>query len=257
MWNVLMAEMRREFVQLRRYPTELFSEVAVLVCIFYGLFLGASYMAGTTAFGSRLSDIIVGYALWTLSMNSVGTMGWNIADEALNGTLEQVFLSPFGARRILLFRNVASVVVGITFTTVVLIIVMAITGHWLVLSPLDLIPALLMTIASAGLGFIVASVTILMKRANQLLNLLQFILLFLIMAPLGNLTGPWKVVGILAPFSPIVALLRGMTTGGIHLLGSDLFLWSVVNTAVWLFLGLWAFGVAERYARKQGTLSHY
>lgn len=257
MWHVLSAEMRREFVQLRRYPTELLSEVAVVVIVFYGLFLGASYMAGTTTFGNRLSDVIIGYALWTLALTSISTMGFEVANEALNGTLEQVFLSPYGSRWILFCRNVANVIIGLVLTVIVLILVMAITGHWLVLSPLDLIPALLMIVAAAGVGFLVASVTILMKRSNQFLNLLQFALLFLIMSPIAGLTGPWKIVGILAPFSPIVALLRGMMTTGMGLGVGQWLLWSIINAAFWLGLGVWVFGIAQRQARTRGSLSHY
>lgn len=257
MWHVFVAELRREWIQLRRYPTEMLSEILVIVSVFYGLFLGAAYMAGTTAFGNRLSDIIVGYGVWTLSMTSVGSMGWTIANEAQNGTLEQMFLSSYGSRWILLCRNAASVLFGFIFTAIVLVLVMAITGRWLTISPLDLIPAVLMAISAAGLGFVVASVTVLMKRSNQFLNLLQFILLFLIMAPIGDLAGPWKIVAILTPFAPTVALLRGMMTNGLHLMGGSGLLWSVVNAIVWMIVGLWVFGIAQRYARTRGNLSHY
>lgn len=258
MHHVLMAEWRREWVQLRRYPTEMLSELIVIVIVFYGLFLGASYMAGTSAFGHRLNDIIVGYTLWTLSMTSVGTMGWSIANEAQNGTLEQVFLSPAGMRWILLCRNAATVVISLVFTTATLFAVMAITGRWLVLSPLDIVPGLLMIASASGVGFLVASVTILMKRSNQLLNLLQFVLLFLIMAPTANLAGVWRWVAITAPFSPVVALLRSMMSGQSGgLFAGNWFWWSLVNAALWLGLGLLVFGAALRRAKARGSLGHY
>lgn len=258
MRHALAAEWRREWVQLFRYPTEVLSEIIVIVAIFYGMFLGASYMAGTALFGHRLSDIIVGYALWTLSMASVGTLGWSIANEAQNGTLEQVFLSPYGARLILLFRSAANIAIGLLFTVSTLFAVMAVTGRWLIVSPLDFIPGLLMIACATGLGFLVASVTILMKRSNQLLNLLQFALLFLIMAPLSNLTGPWRWVGVVVPFAPVAVLLRAMMTRGAGLFGAgDWLLWSAVNASLWLAIGLLVFRRAERRARRRGNLGHY
>lgn len=258
MMPALRAEWRREWVQLRRYPTEMLSELIVIVLVFYGLFLGASYMAGRAVLGGRLSDIIVGYALWTLSMMSVGTMGWTIANEAQNGTLEQVFLSPYGAAVILLLRNAASVVISLLFTVLTLFSVMTITGHYLMISPLDIVPGLLMITSATGLGFLVASVTILMKRSQQLLNLLQFVLLFLIMSPTATLTGPWRWLAIVAPFSPIVALLRSMMTKGGALIGTgNWLLWSIVNAVLWLLAGLLVFRLAQNKARRRGNLSHY
>lgn len=258
MLHALSAEWRREWVQLRRYPTELLSELAVIVLVFYGLFLGGSYMAGGAILGGRLSDIIVGYALWTLSMMSVGTMGWTISNEAQNGTLEQVFLSPYGASLILLLRNMASIVISLLFTILTLFSVMAITGHYLFVSPWDIVPGLLMIASATGLGYLVASVTILMKRSQQLLNLLQFILLFLIMAPTATLGGSWRWLAIMAPFSPVVALLRSMMTQGAALLGTgNWLLWSVVNAVLWLLIGLLVFAWAQKKARRRGNLSHY
>ncbi|PWI56733.1 ABC transporter permease [Sulfoacidibacillus thermotolerans] len=258
MLNALTAEWRREWIQLRRYPTEMLSELVVIVLVFYGLFLGASYMAGGAIFSGRLSDIIVGYVLWTLSMMSVGTMGWTISNEAQNGTLEQVFLSPFGAWFILLLRNMASVVISLLFTVITLFSVMAITHHYLVVSLWDVVPALLMIASAMGLGYLVASVTILMKRSQQLLNLLQFILLFLIMSPTASLSGPWRWVGIIAPFAPVVALLRNMMTKGESILSAgDWLIWSVVNAVLWLLVGLTVFAWAQKKAKRRGNLSHY
>ncbi len=258
MLHALRAEWRREWVQLRRYPTEMLSELVVIVLVFYGLFLGASFMAGRAILGGRLSDIIVGYALWTLSLMSVGTMGWTISNEAQNGTLEQVFLSPYGAAIILLLRNMASVVISLLFTVLTLFSVMAITGHYLFVSPWDIIPGLLMIASATGLGYLVASVTILMKRSQQLLNLLQFILLFLIMSPTATLNGPWRWLAIVAPFSPVVALLRSMMMQGAALIGTgNWLLWSVVNAVLWLLVGLLVFGWAQKKARRRGNLSHY
>ncbi|MCL6626173.1 ABC transporter permease [Alicyclobacillus shizuokensis] len=258
MWSLLGAEMRREWIQLRRYPTELASQLVVIVAIFYSLFLGASYMAGTTTFGNRLSDIIVGYTLWTLAIASVDVMGWTIATEALNGTLEQIFLSPYGARCILLARNAVNVIFNLIFSAFTLLIIMALTGRWLTISPWDLLPGFLMTVAAMGLGFLVASATILVKRSNQLLNLLQFVLLFLVMSPFGSLPGAWHLVSLVVPFAPMVTLLRHMMTHGVPLWSDSQWLYfSITNAAVWFLIGLAVFSVAERRARKQGVLGHY
>jgi len=256
--QTLVSEFRREWIVLRRYPTETLSELISLVVIFYGLFLGATYMAGGTLLGSHLSDIIISYALWTLSLAALGNMGFGIANEAQNGTLEQVFLSPIGGSAVFFLRNIAQLVVNVVLTVVVLLIITVITGHHLDVNPEDLIPLTLAAGSSIGLGYLVAGVTVVFKRTNQLLSIGQFVLLFLIMVPFSDLHGWLSYIGIVSPLSPMVTVLKQMMVHGQPMIGpGGWFWWSLLNVGIWLGLGWWVFGLASRRAMKLGTLSHY
>ncbi len=183
-WTAFTAELRREITQLRRYPTEFLSEAIFIAVVFYGLFLGGSYMAGHGILGSRLSDIIIGYTLWTLMLGAIGNMGWGIANEAQNGTLEQVCLAPMRIRTIFALRALANLVYDLALTLVALVLIMLVTHHTIHFSALELEPVVLAIGVSIGIGYLVASVTILFKRSSQFLNLLQFAVLFLVMTPL-------------------------------------------------------------------------
>ncbi|MCY0869273.1 MAG: ABC transporter permease, partial [Firmicutes bacterium] len=256
--QALFSEFRREWIVLRRYPTETLSELVSLVVIFYGLFLGATYMAGGTLLGSHLSDIIISYALWTLSLSALGNMGYGIANEAQNGTLEQVFLSPLGGGAIFFLRNIAQLVVNVLMTVIVLLIITVITGHHLDLNPQDLIPLALAAASAIGLGYLVASITILFKRTNQLLSIGQFALLFLIMVPFSDMHGWLRDVGIVSPLSPMVTVLKLMMVHGQPMIGpGGWFWWSLVNVAIWLGIGWLMFRAASRRAMTLGSLSHY
>jgi len=256
--NAFLAEFRRQYVNLRRYPTEFLSQIVIVVVIFYGLFLGANYMAGGQMFGGRLNSVIVGYIVWGLIVDSVGSMGFNIANEAQNGTLEQVFLSPLGPTRVLLLRNIAELLYTLIFMGIVMGLIMVLTGHYLILSPLDLVPAVLAVGASMGIGFMVASVTILFKRSQQLLALLQFVLLFLVMTPFTTFPGIWHKIAMVIPMAPMVGLMKDMMVNNLPMSRDGmLVLWSVVNLALWLTIGMGIFGVACKKARRKGTLSHY
>lgn len=258
MWQAFLAEFRREWIQLRRYPTEFIGEMIIVIVIFYGLFLGTSYMSGGSIFGTRLSSVILGYTLWTVSLTAIGNMGFSISNEAQNGTLEQVFLSPLGALRILFLRNVASLVFSIFFTVVVIYGIMALTGHYLALGVIDFIPLLMAVLVSIGIGFLIASVTIVFKRTNQLMGLLQFVLLFMIMTPFSDLPGVWKDLAIVVPLAPMIALLKAMLIDHFSIFASGNWLWwGFVNIALWLGLGMGVFSRAYQRARRRGTLGHY
>ncbi|QSO46394.1 ABC transporter permease [Alicyclobacillus mengziensis] len=258
MWNGLLSEIRREWILFRRYPTELLSQLVVIVVAFYGLFLGASYMAGSRMVGGRLDAVIIGYLLWTLAMGAVGAMGWDIMNEAQNGTLEQVMLSPLGLMKILLLRSIVLFIYNILFTAVVLFIIMWLTGRHLSVSGSEVVPFGLAMACAIGIGYLVASVTILFKRSNQFLGLLQFVLLFLVMAPFASLHGWRRLASVMVPIAPMNAMLRQMMIAGGGLTGPhNWLLWSVLNAGIWLLLGMFVFVKASKRAKRKGILGHY
>ncbi|EQD39172.1 ABC-type polysaccharide/polyol phosphate export system, permease component, partial [mine drainage metagenome] len=111
---------------------------------------------------------------------------------------------------------------------------------------------------SIGVGYLVASITILFKRSNQFLNLLQFALLFLIMTPFTDLPGTWKYISALVPVAPMMGILRHLATGGGHFTGeSTWFLLGAVNMVLWLAVGYGVYGLAHSRARSRGVLGHY
>jgi ABC-2 type transport system permease protein len=257
-WTTLVAEFRREWIQLKRYPTELLSEVIVIVAVFYGLFLGATYIAGNNILGSRMDSVIVGYMLWTLVLIAVNSMGYAISTESQNGTLEQVFLSPLGPITVLLLRNLAALVFNVVFTVLVILLIMMVTGRHLSLSVWEFVPLVMAVGSAIGIGYLVASITILFKRVNQLLGLLQFLLLFLVMSPFNDLKGAWHYIAAVIPFAPMVGLLQRMMIQHTGLLENPSWLlWGWANLAFWLALGMIVFHLACRKARMKGVLGHY
>lgn len=257
-WTAFTAEFRRELTQLFRYPTEFFSEAAFLTIVFYGLFLGGSYMAGRGILGSRLSDIIIGYTLWILLLGAIGNMGWGIANEAQNGTLEQVCLAPLRIRTIFALRSLSNLVYDLFMTILALFLIMLLTHHYLRFSPLELIPVVLSIGVSIGIGYLVASVTILYKRSNQFLNLLQFGIMFLIMTPFTDFPGAWKYIAVLVPVGPQMGVLRHLALGQSQFSGEGMWLGlGLVNMLLWLAIGYVVYGLAHNRARSRGALGHY
>lgn len=243
---------------MKRYPTEMLSEAVVMLAIFYGLFLGASYMSGRNMLGTRLDGVIVGYMLWTLVLTAVSNMGYTISTESQNGTLEQVFMSPLGPIRVLLLRNLAALIFNIVFTVVIIFIIMMLTGRHLTLSVLDVIPLVMAVVVAIGIGYLVASITILFKRVNQLLGLMQFILLFLVMSPFAEIQGTWHFLGIIIPFAPMVGLLQRMMIHNSGLIEPGMwFGWGILNVVMWLGVGMLVFHFACRKAQAKGILGHY
>jgi ABC-2 type transport system permease protein len=241
-----------------RYPTELLSEALVTGIIFYGIFLGSSYMAGGSLLGSRLSEIIVGYALWSLMLGAIGNMGWGISVEAQNGTLEQVCVGPLSLRAIFALRALTNLVYDLVLMVVALCLIILLTGHTIHVAASELVPLSLGIAVSIGIGFLVAGVTILVKRSNQFLNLLQFLLLFLVMTPFTDLPGPARYLAVVMPAGPQMGVLRHLAIGQAAFPGEVGWLWlGLLNAVLWLGAGYLAYGRAHRVATERGVLGHY
>jgi len=255
MFDLLRCELKRTWIQLVRYPTEIISGIAIISVVFYGLFLSAQYMLGPVAgFGDRLDSIVVGYVLWTLALYVVNDIANNIQGEARTGTLEQVFLSPFGAPKIFFARAVASVILRVALIAIILQILIVMTGSDLAF-PMTLIwPFITLLLATYGFAFVMGSAALVFKQVQQVLPIFNFLLLFLLAAPteeMGN-----TVVTRLLPMLPSTAVIRALMARGEPLDGTQMLI-ALVNGLVYFALGLLVFRWAERQAKKRGILGGY
>lgn len=255
--ELFLAELRRSWIQLMRYSTEAIAGVVATTVIFYGLFLSAKYIAGPNLqFGDRLDAVIIGYVLWTLALFIMSDIAGGLQREAQTGTLEQLFLSPFGAPRLFLTRAIASLTIQLTLLGCILSIILLVTGNRLTFSPAALPPFLTVILAAYGLAFIMGSLALLLKQVQQLLGIFQFGLLFLLAVPVESWTGPARYLGLLLPMAPGAGVLRAVMARSEALQPLPLLL-AGLNGALYLSLGILTFRLAERAAKRRGKLAGY
>ncbi|NEP18395.1 MAG: ABC transporter permease [Leptolyngbya sp. SIO4C1] len=257
MLNLLIGELKRTWIQFIRYPTEIIGGIVIITTVFYGLFLSAQYMAGPAmGFGDRLDAVVIGYVLWTLALYIVNDIAINIQFEAQTGTLEQLFLSPFGAPRVFFARAVASLALRLTLIVIILLILMGITGSRLAF-PLALIwPLLTLLLAAYGLAFVMGSVALVFKRVQQILPIFQFALLFLLAAPTEEWSGSARFVANFLPMLPSTGLLRNLMARGQSLDLTQLGI-ALLNGLLYFAIGIAVFSWAERQAKRKGILGGY
>lgn len=257
MIDLLIGEFKRTWVQTLRYPTEVVGGIVILTTVFYGIFLSTQYMAGpASTFGDRLDAVVVGYVIWTLVLYIVNDIANNLQQEAQTGTLEQVFLSPFGAPRVFLARAIASLTLRLLLILIVLAIIIAMTGSQLAFPALLLLPLSTLLLSAYGLAFFIGSFALVFKKVQQLLGLFQFVLLFLLAAPTEDWSGTARWVANLLPILPSTGLLRDLMAREQPL---DWGMWAIAlaNGIVYFTLGTFVFRWAERQAKRQGTLGGY
>lgn len=257
MLTLFMAELKRSWILLKRYATETISLVIGTTIIFYGLFMSAQYIVGSSSqFGDRLDAIIVGYVLWSLTLFILGDIAGGLQREAQTGTLEQLFLSPFGAPRVFLTRAIASLTTQLTINLVILSLILVLTGSQLAFPPLLLLPLLTVLLGAYGISLAMGSLALLVKQVQQLLGIFQFALLFVLTVPVESWVGGTRWLGWLLPMTPGAGLLRELMARG-QGLDWQLFAIALLNGGSYFILGLYLFRYAEREAKHRGKLSGY
>jgi len=252
------AQLKMRYIYLKRYYFDTLSMIVTMFLVFLIIFYGATALLGGTTLtdsGDTLEGIVVGFMVWTFALVAYANLSWGMIEEAQQGTLEQLYMSPLGFGWVNIFRIAASFIVNALMVIVVLLLMMATTGKWLHLDVLSLIPLILLTVAGAyGIGFFMGGLALVFKRVQSALQILQFVLVIFIAAPLGWL-----------PFMKFLPLSLGTRLIGMVMIGErSLFqlppgevLFLIGNSAFYFGLGFLIFKFFENVARDRGLLGHY
>ncbi len=246
----------RFLIEIKRYPFNTLSGLFTLYLIFLLLFAGARYAQGfgIQVFGEGLEALVVGFLVWTFALAAYSDLAWEIMREAQQGTLEQLYMCPFGFRFVSISWVLASFLVSLVYSGGLLLLMMVTTGKFLRLPLGTLIPLLFLTLAPVyGTGFLMAGLALVFKRIQAFFQILQFAFVPLLFLPGGT----WWSKAL--PLSLGSHLIREAMTEGKSLLAFPaLDLLMLLATAAFYFgLGLLVFGFCEKIAKERGLLAHY
>ena len=257
MLELFFAELRCSWIQFRRYPFESIAQIVITSAIFYGLFLGAGYIADSNIqLGDRLDSIIIGYVLWILVNFVIANISGGLQIEAQTGTLEQLFLSRYGAVKIFLMRGLAYLTLEIINIIIILFIIILLTCSRLYFPAILVLPFITVLLGAYGFAFIIGSIALLLKRVQQVLPLFLFPLLFLLTIPTETWEGTAGLFAKFIPMTPGVGLLRDLMARRENLNLITLVI-AFINGIVYFAMGLFLFRVAEKEAKRRGILSGY
>ena len=262
---------------MARYPVNFiasFGQTFLIVAIFTlggSMFFrhsaAASAGAPTGNASANPSGVVVyGFILFMFMSDTLWTIGYNIRNEQVQGTLEQLYLSPASKFASLIARVTNTLVwTGLLSVTAAALMTLMI-GKLPVENPWLGLYLLIMALAGTfGIGFIFAALTLRIKETAQTVaNFLQFGLLVLCanFFPFSALPPFILSISRLIPLAYAVDAFRsammGFPPGFPELAPFQLEL--IITTLFGLLmppLGYLLYRRAENYARKHGSLSMY
>lgn len=253
--NLLKANTRKEYIELKRYLPNTIAMLLTFYIIFLGMFAGIQLIGDPSTQDINTQYTIVNYILWFLGMMVINQIGYEVVNEAMRGTLEQLSMSPMGIWRIMTTRLIASTILNFIIIIVLLYLSMLTTGEWLNVDVLTILPILILTLISMfGVGFMIAGMSIVLKQVQSFLQILQFIIAGLTFVPLS--AAPMLAY---FPFVKGVDMIRDVMIHDMtwRQLGLESFIILGFNAVFYFVIGLCVFFVCERTAMRKGLLAHY
>jgi len=249
---ILYSVVKKYFIELKRYFLNTLMTMIGIFILFMLVFFGLrSFEAGT----ETLQGSIVGFAMWIFALMAYSEMSWGLLQEARDGTLEQLYLTPSTFRRISAYRVFGSFIFQFILFITFLGIMMAVTGEYLSLNPGVVILIGLTLLSVYGLGYIMGGLSLVFKKVQAGNQILQFLFILLLVLP--TITDHQIIYFV--PISWGNLMINKMMIDGLSLLDFTLLEYSIllVNSFAYLIVGLFIFSLMEKSAKKRGLLGHY
>jgi ABC-2 type transport system permease protein len=205
-------------------------------------------------------SLMIGATFWNYLSVVFSIIAEQISWERWEGTLEYTMMAPVRRISQLFGSTVFAIMWGLIHTTVVLFVLVLFFG--IDLSHADFLTALVLMLVGSlsiiGIGMMAATLPLIwVERGDQMVFVIQSLLLLIsgVYYSVTILPEPMQVV---AAFSPATYILDGVrqalidgapvTSMGGHLLPL------AIMAVIFIPLGVWVFGWAERYAKRTGKL---
>ncbi|AIQ37103.1 MULTISPECIES: ABC transporter permease [Paenibacillus] len=253
--HLFNANFRKEYIEMKRYLPNTIALVATFYIIFLGAFFGIMFIGDPASFDMNVQYSIVSVVFWSLTMMTMNFIGYSVITEATRGTLEQLYMSPMGVWKIMLTRIVSQLGLQSVIMILLLFGAMLTSGQWLSLNPMTTIPIIIVTMISmVGVSFMIAGLAIIVKQIQAFLQIFQFVLMGLVFVPIT--VAPFLAF---APFVKGVNMVRTVMLENLTLTDIPLSDYGVLilNSLVYLILGLVVFDRCEKIAMKKGLLGQY
>lgn len=265
--NTLSAMVKKQLLVLSRYPVEFFASFTQMFFIVAVFSLAGLTFSPTGTGSPQITGVVVyGFVLLIFITDTLWTIGYNIRQEQVQGTLEQLYLSPASKFASLISRVIHLVIwTGFMVFTSVLVMKKLLGGLPTYNMGLGMCLLLFNLMGTFGLGFAFAALTLRIREtASTLANLFQFV--FIIFGagffPFSALPASLRTISSVFPPAIGVDIFRSTMMGyppGFPELHSIQFeIWFTVGYGLLTpLIGYYLYKLAENVSRKDGTLTAY
>lgn len=255
---ILWAELKRGLKNHLAYPVQAACEIitVIFIAVTVPSLLEGSFPWGISGVMVERPEKITAFVMVFIALIGLQIVHRVVREESELGTLEQLCLTPIGLPSLIMFRCAADTV---RMTPIVLIVVAMVSPRRQIGQILAMVSVIIffMNMGMLGIGFLLGSLTLIVKRTGFIPNLVSLALLPLALSPSDDTPYIAGVLGSILPFGHGVRLMEPALKGcPVSLWISDLLTLCLLSGS-WLILGIRCFVLAERLARERGLLGKH
>ncbi len=178
----------KQFTILFRYRINLLAQIISIYLFFVLVFFGGRAAIGSVgssgSLESTFDSVIVGWFLWTMAQGAYSGLPRDVTNESQWGTLEQLYMSPYGFGTVMTCKTVVNMVKSMVIGMVILGMMILTTQRTLTIGfvTITVISALAL-LSIIGVGFVFAGLAMVYKRVGNVTSLVQFAIIGLISSP--------------------------------------------------------------------------
>lgn len=249
---LFQVEISRLFSEFKKYKFNNVLSIFDVLLLCIGIFMGtgAEILPGGTMIYS-----IIGMVLWRYASISLGSTCNILQKEIRIGTFEQLLLTRHSLNKVLLVRLIAKLIVESIKLFIVAAVLIAFFGINLDTSINYLVVAasvVVCILGMIGLSYLVAGLTLVYKKANAVVNSINYFTLFFtgLIIPLEVMPSVFAKIAYALPFYWSIETIKANSL-------TNAFLYLTVISLIWIGLGQWFFKKSVNRLYVKGGASGY
>lgn len=252
MLGLLKIELRRLISELKNYRLNQIVGIFDVILLCAGILIGT----GKELFpGEKQEYALIGMILWRSTVVCLQTCCDMIQKEFRLGTIEQLMMARYSFLKVMIARLTVKVLVEggkLMLATAVLSVMFKIEFHGEPNLTLTIAVILVSLFGAFGMGFVVAGIAMIYKKANALVNSVSYFMLFFTGAliPLEVLPDGFSPIAKIFPF---IWAVKSIQQNQI----SESFIMLMISSLAWLIFGVGMFVFCNEKAQAQGTVGKY
>ena len=261
MWNLLKAEIVMFVGELKQYYLNYVFYNLGLVTMFIGFF----YSFNQNSNQKEAAILLIGLITWQLCTSGFTYFVGVIEDEALMGTLEQIFMTRTSIYKVLFSKALVTSLFNLLQAFLIFAICLVFFrcgGVFLGLGvkAVYICIVIVFTLISFYLlGLFAAGLALFYKRIQSVAQIINYVLLFFanITVDIQTLPAALQPIGYVVPIGWAMRIVRGLVLhDGIYIAPGDV-TGLVLSTVCFGLVGYVGFRISLKRAKKFGKLGHY
>lgn len=255
----MLEHLRMQLTLIYRYKLDFFGQIIASYVFFALIFFGGTsaieQLTQTTNLESGMDSFIVGWFLLVMVQTTYTSPATGITQESRFGTLEQLYITPYGFGKVILSRMAIQIFWSMISGFILLLFMILTTNQEIEINVFTVVVIVMLTLLSVvGVGLILAGLALVYKKVNSIVNIIQFAIIGLIGAPLVDIPALRYL-----PVAQGSDMLQRSMTGSMHLWEfpiRDSALLCIVSIGYFV-IGYAIFQRCLQIARVRGVMGHY